>query len=382
MEAPPGLHSNLIDPPSSAYSTIIICVLIIVLPTPFVVLRLYTRKFISRQVWWDDWCCVLGWIFEIALAGLLLKGIDYGGGTDLWNVSKAKSAHFTNLFHDIEIVARIGMFFTKASIVLLYQRLFLPPGTGRSHIWWSIWFVFYWNLLYALALVLTVATECAGKAEKVAMGEECLDQYAVLICASVINVVSDLMILVIPIVAIWGLHMAKEKKIRLSAVFAVGSLGVIASVARLGYQIPEAKKPNQTIIVMILTELNIVEQMIGLIVSSMPSLPAFVRHLRGGAPSTSISFEPLSQRGTKKTSDTSVLWFKRSPKPDHGRRGAAMGLDDPSLLYSGNSGHGDAGYEELTDLGGQKGMQTKRVGLEGFMDNTTLTIAGVEQRVG
>lgn len=54
MEAPPGLHSNLIDPPSSAYSTIIICVLIIVLPTPFVVLRLYTRKFISRQVWWDD----------------------------------------------------------------------------------------------------------------------------------------------------------------------------------------------------------------------------------------------------------------------------------------------------------------------------------------
>ena len=127
---------------------------------------------------------------------------------------------------------------------------------------------------------------------------------------------------------------------------------------------------------------SIVEQMIGLIVSSMPSLPAFVRHLRGGAPSTSISFEPLSQRGTKKTSDTSVLWFKRSPKPDHGRRGAAMGLDDPSLLYSGNSGHGDAGYEELTDLGGQKGMQTKRVGLEGFMDNTTLTIAGVEQRVG
>lgn len=42
-------------------------------------------------------CCVLGWIFEVALAGLLLKGIDYGGGTDLWNVSKAQYAHFTNV---------------------------------------------------------------------------------------------------------------------------------------------------------------------------------------------------------------------------------------------------------------------------------------------
>lgn len=120
--------------------------------------------------------------------------------------------------------------------------------------------------------------------------------------------------------------------------------------------------------------------MIGLIVSSMPSLPAFVHHLHGGAPSTSISFEPLSR--INKTSDTSVLGFKRSPKPDRGRHGAGMGLDDPSLLYSGNSGHEDAGYEELTDLGGQMGMQTKRDGLEGFMDNTTLTIAGVEQRVG
>ena len=32
--------------------------------------------------------------------------------------------------------------------------------------------------------------------------------------------------------------------------------GVLASLARLGYQIPEAKKPNQTIIVMILSELK------------------------------------------------------------------------------------------------------------------------------
>lgn len=105
--------------------------------------------------------------------------------------------------------------------------------------------------------------------------------------------------------------------------------GVLASLARLGYQIPEAKKPNQTIIVMILSELkyvpflstsfplcthadeaapySIVEHMIGLIVSSMPSLPAFVRHLQGVPSSTSISFDPLSQRGLKKKSETSVL---------------------------------------------------------------------------
>lgn len=32
--------------------------------------------------------------------------------------------------------------------------------------------------------------------------------------------------------------------------------GVLASLARLGYQVPEAKKPNQTIIIMVLSELK------------------------------------------------------------------------------------------------------------------------------
>ena len=116
MEAPSGFHSNLINPPSTNYSTIIICVLVIVLSTPFVIARLYTRKFITHQVWWDDctysilshsvWAvywqtvtgsCLLGWLFEIALTGLLFKAIHYGGGTDLWNVSEADYTHFTKV---------------------------------------------------------------------------------------------------------------------------------------------------------------------------------------------------------------------------------------------------------------------------------------------
>ncbi len=128
------------------------------------------------------------------------------------------------LFRDIEIVARVGMFFTKASILLFYRRLFCTSNIGRTPIWWSIWFVFLWNLLYAIALVLAVALECVGKAALVAEGKECVDGYAVLICASVINVTTDIMILIIPIVAVWGLHMAAEKKWRLTTVFAVGTL--------------------------------------------------------------------------------------------------------------------------------------------------------------
>lgn len=116
------------------------------------------------------------------------------------------------------------MFFMKASIILFYHRLFVPAESPKTAIFWPIWFIFWWNLLYAVALVVTVATECVGKSDIVARGGECLDEYAVLICASVINVVSDLVILIIPITVIWNLQMSVETKVRLSALFAVGAL--------------------------------------------------------------------------------------------------------------------------------------------------------------
>jgi hypothetical protein len=139
-------------------------------------------------------------------------------------VGEGLEADDWQIFHDIEIVARIGMFFTKASIILFYHRLFVPAEPPRTATFWAIWFIFWWNLLYAVALVLTVVTECVGKADIVAHRGQCLDEYAVLICASVINVVSDLVILIIPITVIWNLHMSVEGKTRLSAIFAVGTL--------------------------------------------------------------------------------------------------------------------------------------------------------------
>ncbi|KAL9125699.1 MAG: hypothetical protein Q9217_005144 [Psora testacea] len=357
---PPELNSNLNDPPSNGYITIIVAAIVISLTTPFVLLRMYIRQFINRRLWWDDYTCVLGWIFILALASLQLKVLDYGGGVDIWNVSKAHAKLFTEVcahetFHDIEIIARVGMFFTKVAIVLLYHRLFIPPGSPKSGIFWGIWFVFWWNLLYAIALILTVTTQCVGKADRVARGKECLNQYAILISASVINVVSDLMILVIPIAAIMGLHMTTQQKIRVSAVFGVGSLGVLASVARLGYQVPEAKRANKTQIVMILLILkysksprrhlankeaddgprcSIAEQMIGIIVACMPVLPALLPHLRGR--SSQARNSGSNSQSIRKNLTNKVTGYRSTA------RLSRMQTDDPDLL------HND--YEELRDL--------------------------------
>lgn len=50
-----------------------------------------------------------------------------------------------------------------------------------------------------------------------------MDSFALFIASSVINVITDLVMLAIPLVAIWDLHMATRRKVGIGAIFAVGT---------------------------------------------------------------------------------------------------------------------------------------------------------------
>ncbi|KAL8811929.1 MAG: hypothetical protein Q9223_007418 [Gallowayella weberi] len=320
--APPGLKSNLVNPPSKDGVFIICCVLAIVLSTPWVLVRIYTRRRVSAKLWWDD-----------RETGPLLP-------------SFRRNFLISLHFHDTQIIARVGMCCTKVSFLLFYQRLLIPVGTRCTPIWWAIWLCFWYNVLYAVALVITVSTECIGKEAIVAAGGQCVNEYAVLICASVINVSSDIMILVIPIVGIWGLHMPAAKKRRLSAVFVIGGLAVLSSVARLGYQISESSNPNQSLAIMVVSLLNLAEQFIGVIVSCMPILPAFYRHLK----SQNSSHTNESPKGGL---SASILGFQKQSVASS-KRSKNSKLKDPFPVYSTTDDKMTTrGYEELDELEAQ-----------------------------
>ncbi|KAH8691747.1 hypothetical protein GQ44DRAFT_719944 [Phaeosphaeriaceae sp. PMI808] len=90
----------------------------------------------------------------------------------------------------MEIVARVSIFFVKLSILLLYIRYFCPPQMRRMGIFWSSTGLIIFNLLSCIALVLTVALQCVGK--NAHAGQTCINSYALLITASLINVFTDI----------------------------------------------------------------------------------------------------------------------------------------------------------------------------------------------
>lgn len=88
--------------------------------------------------------------------------------------------------------------------------------------------------------------------------------------ASVINIISDIAVLVIPIASILRLQTTQRKKWAIWALFAFGALAPLFSIARLGYQIPVADGENKTVIYPIVLILATAEQTVAMIVGSAP----------------------------------------------------------------------------------------------------------------
>ncbi|KAI9747944.1 MAG: hypothetical protein M1815_003738 [Lichina confinis] len=331
LEPPPGVTPNFVDPPSRSYITVIVVTLGLVLTTPLFLLRMYTRYYINRRLWWDDWATLFGWLGLFAFAGILIETIKYGNGTDMWNVTVKEAIHFNELFRAIEITARISMTFTKAAVLLMFLRIFVPPPTKKNKIYYSCWVIIWMNILYCIALVFSVGLQCVGK--NAPPGATCINTYILVTSASSINSFSDLAMLIIPLVAIWHLHMPRKQKLAVSVVFAFGMLGLASALARLGWQLHEAKNQNRTVVLTTLVILAYTEHAIGLIVACMPVLPAFFRHVIRQKALTGAS---ASGPDSRKTYGSGGLGYRRSGRP------VKSGDNDTYLL--------SVDYQELEDI--------------------------------
>lgn len=80
----------------------------------------------------------------------------------------------------------------------------------------------WFNILYCIAIILVLTLQCVGK-KGVSAGKTCVDSFALFIASSVTNVITDVIMLIIPLFAIWNLHMATQRKVGIAAIFAVGT---------------------------------------------------------------------------------------------------------------------------------------------------------------
>lgn len=116
------------------------------------------------------------------------------------------------------------IFFTKASILLLYLRAFNPVRRTRVILHVVLWT----NFTFYLFGIIVEAFQCVPvrKAWLPLLSGHCINQKAAQTSSAAINTFSDCIILVVPLANVWGLQLHRKGRVGLVMIFGFGVLYV------------------------------------------------------------------------------------------------------------------------------------------------------------
>ncbi|OJJ44688.1 hypothetical protein ASPZODRAFT_153585 [Penicilliopsis zonata CBS 506.65] len=224
-------------------------------------------------------------------AVLAFQSDRYGSGIHQDEVSKEDLQKYAQLANATQIYYGPLIFITKLSILLLYLRAFAPAR--RSKTGFCIHSLLWFNLLFYLADTFVKIFECTPREKiwKPDIPGHCTNIKITFFVASVINVFSDVVILLLPMICVSRLQMRRAKKVGICIVFAAGIFGCVSSVMRVVVSIKNSHAVDKTYDWFPEFLWTTAEVASGIVASCLPALPSFLRHF----------FQKASSRFSKTT---------------------------------------------------------------------------------
>lgn len=116
------------------------------------------------------------------------------------------------------------MFAAKLALLLQIKRIFAGPQ--RNFTYWAVWVLITANFATYLALFIALIFACWPREAiwNPFVKGKCINTCATMIASSVINIISDFTILILPLLSIWSLQMPLTRKMGVAVIFATGAL--------------------------------------------------------------------------------------------------------------------------------------------------------------
>lgn len=143
-------------------------------------------------------------------------------------------AEHCQLIFSLQITYSVLITVTKASILMLYRRIFTLNLKAFRICWWiSVSLV----LAYFVAIIIIACTQCTPISRLWSLTAPCQTSFVPAAIFGSINALTDLIILTLPLPMVWGLHLPRKQKIAVSATFLLGVLCVIAISSLLNFSV-------------------------------------------------------------------------------------------------------------------------------------------------
>lgn len=260
----------------------------------------------------------------------LLVG-KHGGGYPITELDTKEQIAFKKFCYIATILYCPMALFVKIALLAILTRIFAP---FRGKVWFIYIFLGCLCCYYTVALIVKI--RICGPIPRYWLGDQvpgtCLDQTAALIADSVISVVSDLIILILPLPLTWSLQMSRNRKLRVIGLLGAGGLATGFSLYRLVLVLRGSSDEGLMFIRVILsgyvinpfpflvlflflTSSRNAEGGVGLICACLPVLNVMFAHYRKNYSSQKYyqnggSSHPLSDRKSAPASNVAADWDK------------------------------------------------------------------------
>ncbi|CAK7214074.1 hypothetical protein SCUCBS95973_002023 [Sporothrix curviconia] len=244
-----------------------------------VILRLYTRQAIVRSIGIDDYTMLVAAILALGVTIATILQAENGLGRHAWLVTEDETmVQLKSLFAGEELY-NLSQIFTKISFLLQYRRIFRDPLT-RSICFWLILYLSLWGVTQEFL----VAFACIPVSVFLpSMASTCIESLVVWYLTSIMNIVTDFVIFMVPIPAIRHLRLPLRQKVLVMSLFCLGFFTCIISIVRLftlrtALNSDDATWDNAPTSWWTTVELNC-----GILCSSIATLRPLVRNLTPGS---------------------------------------------------------------------------------------------------
>ncbi|KAI1654046.1 hypothetical protein F4813DRAFT_372885 [Daldinia decipiens] len=217
------LESNVVD-------IEIPCFVFFALTPLFLSIRILSRLKTGSGIGWDDGTIIVSWAFAQTVSGLLIAACKHGFGQHIYNIPIQDQTLALKLYYVAQAFYKLTLNLTKASILLLYLRIFLQR-------WFRIscYVLLGIILSYMLATAASSIWQCTpiSRAWDKSVPGTCISITSNWYANAGFSIATDIIILVLPMQPILRSNLPPKQKWALMIVFALGIFVTITSILRM-----------------------------------------------------------------------------------------------------------------------------------------------------
>lgn len=202
-------------------------------------LRMYSKISVFRKLESDDVAAIIGTAGSLALSSVALHMLGNGYGKHLWDgpfsTMIQRSENFIKELIACNILHSFSLSFAKTSIIILYNRIFDAHPWFRRTMWCTL--SICWTM-FVLTIFISVfqcnPIDGAWSFRVMYLGRSsCVDMKAYLYASNAVNIFTDGVVVVLPIVPIMKLRLPRRKKVAVCLLFLVGGFSCASSIVRM-----------------------------------------------------------------------------------------------------------------------------------------------------